>query len=53
MTEKEYTELVTFQGDYGLEMTMSKEFYRKNVKVKKVGKFHIISIETDKWDEII
>lgn len=46
-------EQVTFRGDHGLVMTMSKEFFEKNVKVRREEKYHIISIDTNKWDEVI
>lgn len=46
-------EQVTFVGDHGLVVTMSKEMYQKHVKVRQEGKYHIISTDTDKWEEIV
>lgn len=45
------TDIIAFEGDHGLKVRMTKEFYEKYVKVCKIGPFHIVSIGTDTWEE--
>lgn len=52
MEDNNMSEQITFRGDHGLKITISKEMYKKAVKVRREGKYHIVSIDTNKWDEI-
>lgn len=46
-------EQIIFRGDHGLVVTMSKEMYQKAVNVRREGKYYVITIETEEWNEII